>query len=146
MLSIGWTRLAEEWQGVFWHKKTSSMMIVYVDDFKLAARHKEHDALWSSIRKVIDMDPETIDGRFLGCSHERFTTSVKNVTSLLDQHPLYHPRQKQGGVSSELSETASPAVAPVARIYDKNKNVTVVSYNMERFAEDCVNVFCELSG
>ena len=74
------------------------MMIVYVDDFKLAARHKEHDALWSSIRKVIDMDPETIDGRFLGCSHERFTTSVKNVSSLLDQHPLYHPRQKQGRV------------------------------------------------
>ncbi len=27
LLSIGWTRLAEEWQGVFWHKKTSSMMI-----------------------------------------------------------------------------------------------------------------------
>ena len=101
---------------------------------------------WSSIRKVIDMDPETVDGRFLGCSHERFTTSVKNVSSLLDQHPLYHPRQKQGGASSELSETASPAVAPVARIYDKNKNVTVVSYNMERFADDCVNVFCELSG
>ena len=48
-------------------------------------------------------------------------------------------------MSSELSETA-PAPAPVARIYDKNKTVTVVSYNMERFAEDCVNVFCELSG
>ena len=65
---------------------------------------------------------------------------------MLDQHPLYHPRQKQGGVSSELSGTAAPAPAPVARVYDKNKTVTVVSYNMERFAEDCVNVFCELSG
>ncbi len=37
------------------------------------------DALWSSIRKVIDMAPATVGGRFLGCSHERFTTSVRNV-------------------------------------------------------------------
>jgi hypothetical protein len=97
LLSIGWTRLAEEWPGTFWHQKTGSMMIVYVDDFKLAAKHAEHDALWAAIRKVIDMDPETLDGRFLGCSHERFTTSVRSVSSLLDQHPEYHPRQKQGG-------------------------------------------------
>ncbi len=83
LLSIGWERLAEEWQGVFWHKKTSSMMIVYVDDFKLAARHAEHDALWSAIRKVIDMDPETVDGRFLGCSHERVVTSARSVSCLL---------------------------------------------------------------
>ncbi len=96
LTSIGWTRLAEEWPGTFWHQETGSMMIVYVDDFKLAAKHAEHDALWAAIRKVIDMDPETLDGRFLGCSHERFTTSVRNVSSLLDQHPGYHPRQKQG--------------------------------------------------
>ena len=93
---FGFERLAEEWPGVFWHKKTRSMLIVYVDDFKLAARHGEHDALWKSIRQVIDMDPETLDGRFLGCSHERFTTSARRVHDLLDNHPACHPRQKQG--------------------------------------------------
>ncbi len=36
--------------------------------------------------------------------------------------------------------------APVAMIYDPDKKVSVVVYNMERFAQDCVNVFCELSG
>ncbi len=146
LLSIGWTRLAEEWPGAYWHKKTGSMMIVYVDDFKLAAKHAEHDALWAAIRKVIDMDPETLDGRFLGCSHERFTTSVRSVSSLLDQHPGYHPRQKQGGASTAPAGTPPPAVPPVARIYDPKRTVSVVSYNMERFAVDCVNVFCELSG
>ncbi len=146
LISIGWTRLAEEWPGTFWHQKTGSMMIVYVDDFKLAAKHAEHDALWAAIRKVIDMDPETLDGRFLGCSHERFTTSVRSVSSLLDQHPGYHPRQKQGGASTGPPGTPAPAVPPVARIYDPNSTVSVVSYNMERFAVDCVNVFCELSG
>ncbi len=34
----------------------------------------------------------------------------------------------------------------MARIYDPERTVSVVSYNMERFAVDCVNVFCELSG
>ncbi len=42
------------------------------------------------------MDPETIDGHFLGCSHERFTTSARSVHALMDNHPLYHPRQKYG--------------------------------------------------
>ena len=32
------------------------------------------------------------------------------------------------------------------KIYDPERKVEVVSYNMERFATDCVNVFCELSG
>ncbi len=107
------------------------MMIIYVDDFKLAARHAEHDALWSAIRKVIDMDPETVDGRFLGCSHERFTTSARNVNSLLDNHPFYHPRQKQGCVSSAKAVTSS-AVALVAKIYDPDKKVSVVVYSMEK--------------
>ena len=94
--SIGFTSLAEEWQGVFWHERTRSLLIVYVDDFKLAARHGEHNALWSSIRKVIDMDPETNDGRFLGCSHERFTTTAQHVHDMLDNHPEYHPRPPHG--------------------------------------------------
>ena len=45
MLSIGFKRLAEEWQSVFWHE----------ENFKLAAKTGEHDALWKSIREVMDM-------------------------------------------------------------------------------------------
>jgi hypothetical protein len=145
LLSIGWTALAEEWQGVFWHSATSSMLIVYVDDFKLAAKPANHDALWKSIRSVIDMDPETVDGRFLGCSHDRFTTTAKHVHTMLDAHPLYHPRPKLGASAAKAGGTPA-AVEPVARVYDPNRKVEVVSYNMERFATDCVNVFCDLSG
>ena len=76
LAKVGFSILAEEWPGVFWHEATRSLLIVYVYDFKLAARKEEHDALWKSIRKVINMDPETLDERFLGCSHERFTTTA----------------------------------------------------------------------
>ena len=119
------------------------MLIVYVDDFKLAARHGEHDAIWTSIRKVIDMDLETVDGRFLGCSHERFTTTAKQVHEMLDNHPEHHPRAKQGGAA--VASGTKDAVPPVASLYDPNRKVEVVAYNMERFAKDCVTVFCELS-
>ncbi len=144
LLSIGWKALAEEWQGVFWHEATRSMLIVYVDDFKLAAKPEHHNALWKSIRSVIDMDPETVDGRFLGCSHDRFTTTAKHVSTMLDNHPSYHPRPKLG--ASAAAGGTPAAVEPVAKIYDPNRTVSVVSYNMELFATDCVNVFCELSG
>ena len=86
-LRRGFAPFAEEWQGVYWHEVSRALLIVYVDDFKLAARHGEHDALWSSIRKVIDMDPETLDGRFRGCSHERFTTTAGQAHTKLDNHP-----------------------------------------------------------
>ncbi len=42
-------------------------MIVYVDDFKLAARAELHDDRWAAIEAVIDMGDETTDGRFLCC-------------------------------------------------------------------------------
>ena len=145
LLLVGFVRLAEEWPGVFWHEKTRSMLIVYVDDFKLAAKSEAHDAIWASIREVIDMDPETMDGRFLGCSHERFTTSAGRVSDILDSHPGYHPRPKQGGVALASKEGADPT-AEIAKLYDPKRKVEVVSYNMERFAKDCVTAFCELSG
>ena len=97
LVSVQYTRLAEEWPGVFWHEKTNSLLIVYVDDFKLAAKAEHHDALWAEIRKVIDMDPETLDGRFLGCLHERFDTVASKLEGMLDNHPIYHPRPTQWG-------------------------------------------------
>ena len=49
-----------------------------------------------------------------------------------------------GGVSAAKAGGPTTA-APVAKIYDPDKKVSVVVYNMERFAQDCVNVFCEFS-
>ena len=97
LFSIDYTRLAEEWPGVYWHEETKSFLIVYVDDFKLAAKAELHDRLWAAIRRVIDMDPEALDGRFLGCSHERFDAVASQLGWMLDNHPVYHPRPTPGG-------------------------------------------------
>ena len=47
LMSVEYAKLAEEWPGVFWHEKTNSSLIVYVDDFKLAAKAELHDKLWA---------------------------------------------------------------------------------------------------
>ena len=64
---------------------------------------------------------------------------------MLDSHPGYHPRPKQGGVALPSKEGTDPT-AKVAKLYDHQRKVEVVSYNVERLAKDCVSVFCELSG
>ena len=92
------------------------------------------------------MGPETLDGRSLGCSHERFTTAAQHVHDMLDNHPEYHPRPPQGTATAAKSGRTLAPIEPVERWYDPNRKVDVVSYIMERFARDYVVVFCELSG
>ena len=119
------------------------MLIVYEDDFKLAAETGEHDALWEAIREVIDMDPETPDGRFLGRFHERGTTTAASGHTLLDNHPA---SLVAGGANQHAKTRGGEDAQESHKLYDPNRKVELVIYNMERFAKDCVNVFCELSG
>ena len=42
------------------------------------------------------MDPETLNGRFLGCTHERYDTVASKLEGMLDNHPVYHPRPSLG--------------------------------------------------
>ncbi len=58
LFEAGWTMLPEERSGVFWHGPTKFLLIVYVDDFKIAAPTKDHDRLWAELRAVIDLGPE----------------------------------------------------------------------------------------
>ncbi len=88
---------------MFWHTETKSLLIVDVDDFKLAAREEEHDALWSAIRRVINMDPETLDGRFLGFSHER-SPQRQNRRRSFSTAILFITRDTLRGASRSLRE------------------------------------------
>ena len=125
------------------------MISVYVDDFKLSAKTKHHEALWAEIRKVIDMDPEALDGRFLGCSHERYDTVALKLEGMLDNHPIYHPRPSLG--TNPLAKARGAEVGHTQRqaytdMYNPNRKVKLAVYSMVRFARDCVTVFCDLTG
>ena len=52
---VGFVKIAEEWTSLYWHPQERAVLLVYVDDFKLAARREHHDELWKGLRSVIDM-------------------------------------------------------------------------------------------
>ena len=107
-----------------------------------------HDKLWAEIQKVADMDPEALDGRFLGCSHERYDTVASKLEGMLDNHPVYHPRPSLGSNPQAKARGSEHGLAKQAYtdLYSPSQKVKLVVYNMERFAQECVTVFCGLTG
>ena len=76
---MGFVKIAEEWKRLYWHPQKRAVLLVYVDDFKLAARREHHDELWKALRSVIDMDEESEDARFLGGDHEAFEAKARDM-------------------------------------------------------------------
>ena len=66
----------DEWPGTYYHPKHKAFLVVYVDDFKLAApahlpgsKRDNIADVWALIQKHVEMDPPTGPGTFLGCKH-----------------------------------------------------------------------------
>ena len=90
--SIGWVPvLPDMWQSIFYHPELDLLLVVYVDDFKMAGPKDNLAKGWEGISKVLDMDPAEPLGRYFGCNH-REQTSVK-----LDRgaHPFAYVFDKQ---------------------------------------------------
>ena len=68
--SVGWIPILPEiWQSVFYHPELELMLVVYVDDFKMAGPTKNMGEGWKGINSVLDMDPSEALGRYFGCNH-----------------------------------------------------------------------------
>ena len=81
IFGLGFVTIAEEWKSLYWHPQKRAVLLVYVDDFKLATKQERQDELWKALRSVIDMDEESEDARFLGCDHETFEARPKTWNS-----------------------------------------------------------------
>ena len=53
---IGFTPIPE-WQRCFWHPKYEALLVVYVDDFKLAGPKKHVEELWKRIKEGLTIRP-----------------------------------------------------------------------------------------
>ena len=61
----------EGWRLVYWDAVHKLLLIVYVDDFKLAGPKNSLPEILALIRKGLHMEPPTKVGSFLGCNHLR---------------------------------------------------------------------------
>ena len=134
VINAGFEKIASDaWRGVFWHPKYMALLIVYVDDFKLASRKEDTKLIWKELQKRIDMgEPEPPD-RFLGCYTKPFEARVCDVAEYLQNSPEWWPRGNDG---QPLEFTPK----------DKNKEVRGFVYDMKQYFEDALNKYCEVAG
>ena len=69
LLSSGFVPV-KEWRSCYWHGDLKLFLVVYVDDFKMAAPKDNIPKGWALIRQGVTMgDPEDV-AHYLGCTHE----------------------------------------------------------------------------
>ena len=61
--------LPEIWTLIFHHPELDLLLVVYVDDFKLAGPAGSLDKGWDLIGKVVEIDAPEPFGRYFGCHH-----------------------------------------------------------------------------
>ena len=89
--SVGWRQvLPEMWQSVFYHDDLKLLLVIYVDDFKLAGPTENLKKGWETISSKVDIgSPEPYD-RYFGCLHrEALDTQLPKSA-----HPFAHVFEK----------------------------------------------------
>ena len=94
----GWKQILPDiWQSIFYHSELNCMLVVYVDDFKLAGPTGNMDKAWASIKRAVNIgDPEPYD-RYFGCQHVEFN-GVKLPSKA---HPFAHVFDSQSAAAAQ---------------------------------------------
>ena len=85
--------MGEEWPSMYFHKELQLLLVVYVDDLKLAGPEKNLAKGWELLRSKLKIEPETDVGLYLGCvlskgtdklhDGSKVTTMTYNMEGLL---------------------------------------------------------------
>ena len=85
------------WQSIFLScRKLDLLIVIYVDDLKMAGPSKNLDKSWKAIESVVDVYPPEPFGRYFGCNHVE-KTQVKPPRSA---HPFAYVFDKKNRCSS----------------------------------------------
>ena len=69
--SVGFSAVGAEWPSVYYHKELKLLLIIYVDDFKLAGPEENLEKGWALLRTTLTIGPEGPLGMYLGCNQQR---------------------------------------------------------------------------
>ena len=77
--SIGFIQAAEEWPSCYYHPEHKLLLVIYVDDFKLAGPKDKLKLGWDLVKSVIDLDEPHDPDLYLGCVHKFHSMRVDDV-------------------------------------------------------------------
>ena len=81
----GWKQILPDiWHSIFHHQELNCLLVVYVDDFKMAGPTANMEKAWASVKAAVNIgDPEPYD-RYFGCMHREF----QNIRLPSQAHPF----------------------------------------------------------
>ena len=63
----GFEPMGENWPSVYFHRRLKLLLVIYVDDLKMAGPTQNLKEGWSLLRQAIEIEPEVDSGLYLGC-------------------------------------------------------------------------------
>ena len=121
-----------EWRSVFWHKKLKTLLVVYVDDFKMAGPTKSLPEAWRLLREGIKTEDPAPLSKYLGCEHRFVELHIEEGRNPLEALSASPP--VSGGPSH-----------PSKRLPTSTVRVIYLVYDMSGFLQQCVERYLELS-
>ena len=120
---------------MYFHPKTRSLLVIYVDDFRLASPEGKCKEIWDELRKTIKMDDPGPAGRFLGCYLKKFECTAKDVEAILANKP-------------ELRKRGAEEAEPLSSLpnYKPNTPVRGHEYDMSKYLQSNVERYCSMVG
>ena len=71
-----------DWPSCFYHPDLDVLLVIYVDDIKVAGPKDKLPEVWKLLRQGFKIGPEGPAGHFLGCTHEKGEFTLANGTKV----------------------------------------------------------------
>eukprot|EP00439_Symbiodinium_sp_Y106_P027980 s7047_g3.t1 len=147
--TVGWTPvLPEIWQSIFYHGELDLLLVIYVDDFKMAGPANNLDKGpannldkgWKTVQSVIDMDPPEPFGRYFGCNHfekaqVKLPRSAHPFAYVFDKKTAAPARPLGSGVQALLYWEVDAKLGAVVRhhVYPRKRMYVPTNRDIELF-------------
>ena len=79
---VGFMPVGEEWPSMYFHKELKLLLVIYVDDLKLAGPAQNLTKGWEMLRSKLRIEPETDLGLYLGCLLSKGTNRLHDGTEV----------------------------------------------------------------
>ena len=77
---LGFVPIGPNWPSMYHYGKLNLLLVVYVDDLKLAGPSGNLSQGWGMLRSLLNIEPETDLGMYLGCTLKKGENRLKDGT------------------------------------------------------------------